>query len=174
MLPKIIFLLQKKENINVYESVIFDAYPDIEQKLWPSHCVQDSEGAKLHPDLKIVDEETDPLKRNVIYVKKGSKDDIDSYSAFFDNCKLNETTLNRDLKLLGITDLYICGLASDVCVAATSMDGLNLNYRVIFIEDACRGVDIKDIEDQKKKLINHGALIVNSKQVITAFKKDMI
>ena len=153
----------------MYDSVIFDAYPDIEQKLWPTHCVQDSDGAKLYPDLRIIDEDTDTLQRKVVYVKKGSKDDIDSYSAFFDNCKLNETTLNQDLKTLNITDLYICGLASDVCVAATSMDGLNLHYRVIYVEDCCRGVDVKDIEYQKKRLLNHGAIIVSSKQVELRF-----
>jgi nicotinamidase/pyrazinamidase len=130
------------------------------------------------------------MGRSVVYVKKGSKSDIDSYSAFFDNCKLNETTLNADLKKHGITDLYVCGLAADVCVgkqslwhslwpkystlginlililkAATSDDGLSLNYRVIYIEDACKGVDLKDIEEQKRKLVNHGAVMVNSKQV---------
>lgn len=115
--------------------------------------------------MKIVDEKNDSFKRRVVYTKKGSKSDIDSYSAFFDNCKLNETTLNHDLKKHGITDLYVCGLAADVCVAATSFDGLSLNYRVIYVEDACRGVDAKDIEDQKKRLISHGALMVNSKQV---------
>ena len=105
------------------------------------------------------------MKRRVVYVKKGCREDIDSYSAFFDNCKLNETSLNQDLKKHGITDLYVCGLAADVCVAATSMDGLGLNYRVIYVEDACRGVDVHDIESQKKKLLNHGALMVSSKQV---------
>lgn len=88
----------------------------MDQKLWPAHCIQNSWGAELHPDLKVVDEKTDPMKRSVVYVYKGCKSDIDSYSAFFDNCRLNETTLNNDLKKLGITDLYVCGLAADVCV----------------------------------------------------------
>ncbi len=117
----------------------------------------------------MVEEHTDPMKRSVVYVKKGCREDIDSYSAFFDNCKLNETTLNKDLKKHGVTDLYVCGLAADVCVAATSMDGLGLNYRVIYVEDACRGVDVHDIESQKKKLTNHGALMVSSKQVLVEY-----
>lgn len=96
--------------------MIFENYPDIEQKLWPAHCVQDTLGAELHPHLRIIDDRTDKMHRSVVYVKKGSKSDIDSYSAFFDNCKLNETTLNADLKKHGITDLYVCGLAADVCV----------------------------------------------------------
>lgn len=152
-------------NIKTYDTVIFENYPDIEQKLWPAHCIMDSMGAELHPDLRVIDERTDKMRRSVVYVKKGCKPDIDSYSAFFDNCKLNETSLNSDLKKHGITDLYVCGLAADVCVAATSYDGLCLNYRVVYVEDACRGVDVKDIEEQKRKLVNNGALMVHSKQV---------
>ena len=56
------------------------------------------------------------MKRKIVLTKKGCKSDIDSYSAFFDNCKLNETSLNSDLRKLGVTDIYVCGLAGDVCV----------------------------------------------------------
>lgn len=58
--------------------------------------------------------------------------------------------------------------------AATSYDGLCLNYRVVYIEDASRGVDCKDIEEQKRKLVNNGALMVNSKQVIIQSKDNFI
>jgi len=105
-----------KNDFKTYDTVVFENYPDAEQKLWPAHCIVDSNGAKLHPDLTIVDEKTDQMNRKTVYTKKGSKSDIDSYSAFFDNCKLNETTLDGDLKKHGITDLYVCGLAADVCV----------------------------------------------------------
>ena len=105
-----------QRNIKTFDTVIFEEYPDIEQKLWPAHCIQDTMGAELHPDLTVIDEKTDSMRRSVVYVKKGSLSDIDSYSAFFDNCKLNETSLNSDLKKHGITDLYVCGLAADVCV----------------------------------------------------------
>ena len=70
----------------------------------------------MHPDLKVVEKKSDPMHREVIYVKKGNKEDIDSYSAFFDNCKLNETSLNSDLHHHGISEIYVCGLAADVCV----------------------------------------------------------
>lgn len=152
-------------DFKLFDTIIFDAYPDADQKLWPAHCVQGSKGSELHQDLRVVNPETDEMKREVVFTKKGCKSDIDSYSAFFDNCKLNETTLDKDLKQHQVTDLYLCGLATDVCVAATAFDGLSLNYRVIFVQDACRGVSVSDIEDQKKILINHGALMVNAKQV---------
>ena len=51
-------------------------------------------------------------------------------------------------------------------LAATSSDGLDLNYRVVFIEDACKGVTVEDIEEQKKKLVENGAIMINTEQVI--------
>ena len=50
-------------------------------------------------------------------------------------------------------------------IAATSADGISLEYRTIYIEDACRGVDTRDIEEQKRKLVQQGAVMIQSKQV---------
>lgn len=107
---------QTKKDFKLYDTIIFDAFPDADQKLWPAHCVQNTKGSELHPDLKQVDPAEDEMKRKVVYCQKGNKSDIDSYSAFFDNAKLNETTLDKDLKSHSITDIYVCGLALDVCV----------------------------------------------------------
>ena len=93
----------------MYDTVIFENCGDIEQKLWPSHCIQDSEGSNFHPELRIQEE-------NSLIIRKGTNPEIDSYSAFFDNCKLSKTKLDDELKKQKITDLYICGLATDVCV----------------------------------------------------------
>jgi nicotinamidase-related amidase len=152
---------------------------DVEQKLWPAHCRQYSPGALLHPKLKMHDDHTKTL-----IVKKGTDANIDSYSAFFDNNKTNRTILNYELSKIGITDLYICGVATDFCVGmhigflflipflfsrnilgATASDGLDLNYRVSVIQDACRGVNSLGIQMTKRKLIEKGALMINSNEV---------
>ncbi len=86
------------------------------QKLWPAHCITDTHGAELHQNLKQVDPATDSLKRKVFYAKKGTNPDIDSYSAFFNTHSLKETELHAELQTEGITDLYMCGLAYDICV----------------------------------------------------------
>lgn len=91
--------------------------------------------------------------------------ELDSYSAFFDNAKLNETPLDKDLKSYGITDVYVCGLAADVCVAYTSIDALGLKYRVIFVEDAARGINVDDIEAQKKYITEKGGIVISAKHV---------
>lgn len=49
-------------------------------------------------------------------VYKGTNPEVDSYSVFWDNKKLSDTSLCTLLKQKGITDIYVCGLAYDVCV----------------------------------------------------------
>ena len=49
-------------------------------------------------------------------VRKGIHSHIESYSAFWDNAKLNETPLRQDLRNNKITDVFICGIAYDHCV----------------------------------------------------------
>ena len=55
----------------------------------------------------------------LILVSQGANPDVDSYSAFFDNKKLSKTSLEDILKKEDVTDLYICGIATDVCVGNT-------------------------------------------------------
>lgn len=56
------------------------------------------------------------IVENGIKVYKGTNPEVDSYSVFWDNKKLSDTTLCGQLKLKGVTDIYVCGLAYDVCV----------------------------------------------------------
>ena len=56
------------------------------------------------------------VQSNAIVVRKGIHSHIESYSAFWDNAKLNETILRQDLKNHNITDVFICGIAYDHCV----------------------------------------------------------
>jgi nicotinamidase-related amidase len=139
----------------------FDKPITLDQTLWPDHCVQNTEGAKLHPDLK-VDENIVP-KENRIY--KGSNKLIDSYSAFWDNGEVQETELQPKLQAKGVTDIYVCGLATDVCVYFTARHACKQGYRVILVEDLCRGVDKGSIEKAKKDLLELGAIIVQSNDV---------
>lgn len=151
----------------------------MKQRLWPRHCVQDSWGAELHKDLKVMD--------NGIKVYKGTNPEVDSYSVFWDNKKLSDTTLNAQLKMKGTTDIYVCGLAYDVCVGmyvnsnrnnyfkikffilnfqgATAVDALSVGYRTILIDDCCRGTDFKDIENTKEKVVSSHGVIVQSNEV---------
>jgi len=91
--------------------------------LWPVHCVIDSHGATLHPELPIVG----PV------VRKGSGPE-DGYSGF--SVLHLPTGQNRETELSGILDengimaITIVGLAGDWCVKSTAIDGVRLGYRV--------------------------------------------
>lgn len=104
------------------------------QTFWPDHCVQNSEGAALHPLLK-------QKAINRIF-HKGENPLVDSYSAFFDNGRRQKTTLDEWLREHNIGELIIMGLATDYCVKFTVLDALQLGYRVNVITDGCRGVNI--------------------------------
>ena len=85
--------------------------PAHSQVLYPRHAVQESWGSHCHERLDVRPD--DPR------IHKGTKPNIDSYSAFFDNSKYKQTALLAELRARNVSHVYICGLALDVCVAFT-------------------------------------------------------
>ena len=146
---------EELSDIKPLEEVLFEGPPKTKQKLWHKHCVQGSWGAELHPELLVRQERS-------INVYKGTNPLIDSYSAFWDNGKLSETSLNSDLLAWGITDVYTCGIAYDFCVGSTTLHANEYGYRTTLIEDATRGILASTIADMKKRLIDVQAAIVHS------------
>jgi len=104
------------------------------QVLWPSHCVQGSDGAAFHPGLN-----TDAAD---LVLRKGFRAAIDSYSAFFDNDRATPTGLEGYLRARGVTDLVLVGLATDFCVAWSALDAARLGFGVTVLEGACRAIDL--------------------------------
>ena len=104
-----------------------------EQILWPDHCVQGSDGALLHRDLDI------PHAQLVL--RKGYHKGIDSYSAFIEADGTTRTGLAGYLRERGIATVYVCGLATDFCVAWTALDARKLGFATTVVEDACRAID---------------------------------
>jgi len=106
----------------------------VQQVLWPDHCVQGSKGAAFHPDLDV--------KRLHMILRKGLRPYLDSYSAFFENDGKTPTGLLSYLREIGVSSLWLCGLAADVCVFYSAMDAVRLGFETLVIEDAVRGVDV--------------------------------
>ena len=103
--------------------------------LWPVHCVQDTWGAELHPDLAV----HGPI------VRKGSHGE-DGYSGFSMRNPAGglpvPTELDETLARGGARRLVVCGLATDYCVKATALDGVRLGYETAVLVDAIRAVDL--------------------------------
>lgn len=94
---------------------------------WPEHCVQDTHGARFHPDLALPDD--------AVRVSKGTAFDRDAYSAF------DGTGLAGFLHKQGIQRLWVGGLAQDVCVLATVKDACKAGFQTHLIGNATRAVE---------------------------------
>jgi nicotinamidase/pyrazinamidase len=105
------------------------------QVLWPVHCVRETRGAELHPEL-------DRSKITEIFYK-GTDPTVDNYSAFFDNGKRKATGLGDWLRSRWIQQVYVMGLATDYCVRATALDARALGFDVWVVQDGCRAVEMK-------------------------------
>ena len=105
-----------------------------EQVLWPTHCVQGTRDAALHDDLRVPQAQ--------LIIRKGFHRDVDSYSAVMEADRRTSTGLAAYLKARGITKLYLCGLATDYCVAWSAQDARAAGFEATVIEDACRAIDL--------------------------------
>jgi nicotinamidase/pyrazinamidase len=103
------------------------------QVLWPDHCIQGTEGAAFHPDLR-----TDPAD---LIIRKGFRREIDSYSAFFENDHATPTGLEGYLRTRGVTRVVCAGLATDFCVHFSAVDAAKLGFETRVHLPGCRGID---------------------------------
>ncbi len=106
------------------------------QALWPDHCLQNSAGAALAPELDIPHAE--------LLLRKGFRPGIDSYSAFLENDKTTWTGLAGYLRERGLRRLFFCGLAFDFCVGHSAVDAANLGFEALIVEDLTRAVDLPE------------------------------
>lgn len=93
---------------------------------WPQHCIQNTPGADFHPNLHVPDHH--------IIVTKGTRFDQDQYSAF------DQTGLAELMRRDWVQRVFVGGLALDVCVKATALDGVIYGFETHLIVDGCRPV----------------------------------
>ncbi len=103
--------------------------------IWPVHCVQDTEGAQLHPAL-------DAAAVDVI-VDKGQDPGTEGYSGF------DGTDLAGLLRERGIARLTVVGLATDYCVKQTALEALQEGFTVIVDTSAVRGVEVEPGDSER-------------------------
>lgn len=114
---------------------------------WPVHCVQNTKGAEFHQDL--IDD------KHIRVISKGLGDE-DSYSGF------DRTDLALQLRRLGVTEVWIGGLATDYCVKNTVLDALKEGFHVKAIAEAMKPVSIRpgDGERALEEMLTAGAEIM--------------
>jgi nicotinamidase/pyrazinamidase len=104
--------------------------------IWPVHCVADTWGAELHPDLRVEGQR----------VRKGANGE-DGYSGFTMRDPMTGETIPTELEGLlrdrGAERVVVCGLATDYCVKATALDAARLGFETYLLRDAVRTVDLE-------------------------------
>jgi nicotinamidase/pyrazinamidase len=117
---------------------------------WPPHCVQETVGAELHPELAAT--------KIQLVITKGSHPHEDAYSGF------QGTELAKVLRAKGVQRIVVCGIATDYCVRATAHDALQEGFEVLVLEDAIRGVEVNPGDCQRaiEELRQAGAEVIVS------------
>jgi nicotinamidase/pyrazinamidase len=115
---------------------------------WPPHCIQDSEGARYHPDLH--------LPADTIKVTKGARFDKDQTSDF------DQTGLSVRLHQDGVRRLFVGGLAEDVCVHDTVIGGLQEGFEMVVILDGTRPITAEGGEKARRAMRKAGAQLIRT------------
>jgi nicotinamidase/pyrazinamidase len=118
---------------------------------WPTHCVANSEGANYHPNLEL-----DLIHAHVL---KGQG--AHGYSAF-EGVTEAGGTLAELLKLKGINQLDVVGIATDHCVLASALDAKKLGLEVRVISSLTAGVTPESTERAIDSLIDSGVEVIPS------------
>jgi nicotinamidase/pyrazinamidase len=110
--------------------------PQGPQVLWPDHCLRGERGARIHPGI--------PDEVVTLVLRKGTRKEVDSYSAFRENAGPDgdrpTTGLGAWLGARGIRRVFVCGLARDFCVKATAVDAAAEGLQVVVLDDLTRSV----------------------------------
>jgi nicotinamidase/pyrazinamidase len=123
---------------------------EIDQVVWPKHCVQGTHGAQFFGDLETLADDV---------TEKGTDANVDSYSAFKDGSE-KETGLDAKLKAAGTINLLVAGIATDVCVEWTVNDAVAKGYKVYLLKSLCRGVYADKSEEAIARMAEKGVTIV--------------
>ena len=121
------------------------------QVLWPPHCVQGTENARILIDNNLF----------LAVVKKAQNPARESYSAFQDEGGV-KTEMETILKITGVEKLVIYGIATDYCVRATALDVLAAGYPVTVVDDLCRGVSPDTTASALLEMRGRGVRLVNT------------
>lgn len=129
-----------------------------EQILWPDHCVQGTSGSQLHPAI-------DWTAVSAI-IRKGGNPLVDSYSGFRNNWSPEgdrpSTGLAGYLRERGVEDVYLCGLARDVCVKWTAEDAIEAGFRTVLLWDLTRSVRPEGDSRLREDLEGRGVVVAES------------
>lgn len=131
----------------------------VAQILWPDHCVQGTYGAEFHSGFSTAAYHA--------IIGKGMRKNCDSYSAFIENDKRSQTGLAGLLREMGISQVYMCGLATNFCVLYSALDAVELGFKPIVLWDLCRGIfpEASSEAQTKQQMLDAGVEVMLSSEL---------
>ena len=102
--------------------------PDLEQS-WPVHCKVGTEGAGFHPNL-------DPQPFDEVFYKGEHEA---AYSGFEGRTASGEPLADW-LRARQVSEVDVCGIATDHCVRATALDSAREGFDTRVLTALCAGV----------------------------------
>jgi len=121
---------------------------NIDQVLWPEHCVQESRGSDFPTTLNF------KAINKIIY--KGTNSQIDSYSGFHDNSKIRSTGLSDYLKAKNVTLIDYVGLVTEYCVKFTVFDSIEEGFKTRVILKGIKGINLEESNKALKEIKSRG------------------
>ena len=122
---------------------------------WPVHCVKGTPGADFHPGLHV--------GAVHCFIEKGTTLEDDGYSDF----ESTNLDLARYLREQAVSELFICGLATDYCVKETVLDALRHGFKTVVLGDCIRAVDVQPGDGARalQEMQDRGASILTSEDM---------
>ena len=135
-----------------FETIMIDGETQV---LWTPHCIQGTENARVLIDNNLF----------LAVVKSAQNSNVESYS-FFQDRKGIKTEMDTILRINGIENVIIYGIATEYCVRATSLDLAMADYKTIVIESLCRGVSHDAAAAALDEMRNKGVRVINTQEEI--------
>ena len=115
---------------------------------WPVHCEVGTAGEQFHPDL-------DPAPFEAVFLKGRHEAAYSGFEGHDDD----GATLADWLRRRGVTEVDVCGLATDHCVRATALDAVAAGFDTRLLSRLCAGVAPETTTAALSDLEAHGVQV---------------
>lgn len=121
------------------------------ERFGDKYCIEGTKGAEFIPEVL-------PLRGKAIRKRK--------HSAFF------ETELDDLLKAEGVSDIYLAGLQTQICIMTTAADASFRGYKVRVIRECVVSTRDKRKEDALEWIAKYVGEVVNLEQVFAEVNRE--
>jgi len=149
IVPKLKKLLEEARRAKIPIVYVCDSHRefDWEFSIWPKHCVEGTRGSEVVDELK-------PERGDIIVRKR-------RYSGFYG------TDLEMVLRELGIEEVIVTGILTNICVLFTAADAFMRGFKVVVVRD-CTASTSSELHEAALKIMEVAlkARIVTSEELI--------